>query len=180
MISIKIPQERIGVLIGKNGSTRNEIEKISGIKLEIDSETGDVNFDDTSPKDPEMPLKVREVVRAIGRGFSPERAYRLFDNGVYLEIIDLKDYTGKNSKRVKTIRSRLIGTRGKTRRLIEELSESYVSIYGNTVSIIGDYIQMEISRESIMMILRGNQHGTVYKYLERKRKDIRLAKLDSV
>ncbi len=180
MISIRIPQDRIGVLIGKNGETRNEIEKISGVKLEIDSETGDVNLDDENPKDPEMPLKVREVVRAIGRGFSPERAYRLFDAGVYLEIIDLKDYTGKNSKRVKTVRSRLIGTRGKTRRLIEELSESYVSIYGNTVSIIGDYIQMEISRESIMMILRGNQHGTVYKYLERKRKDIRLAKLDSV
>lgn len=180
MISIRIPQDRIGVLIGKNGETRSEIEKISGVKLEIDSETGDVNLDDNSPKDPEMPLKVREVVRAIGRGFSPERAFRLFDTGVYLEIIDLKDYTGKNSKRVKTVRSRLIGTRGKTRRLIEELSESYVSIYGNTVSIIGDYIQMEISRESIMMILRGNQHGTVYKYLERKRKDIRLAKLDSV
>ncbi|MGC8546359.1 MAG: KH domain-containing protein [Thermoplasmata archaeon] len=180
MISIRIPQDRIGVLIGKNGETRSQIEKISGVKLEIDSETGDVNLVDNNPKDPEMPLKVREVVRAIGRGFSPERAFRLFDTGVYLEIIDLKDYTGKNSKRVKTVRSRLIGTRGKTRRLIEELSESYVSIYGNTVSIIGDYIQMEISRESIMMILRGNQHGTVYKYLERKRKDIRLAKLDSV
>ncbi len=180
MISIRIPQDRIGVLIGKGGETRDHIEKISGIRLEIDSESGDVNLDDSNQKDPEMPLKVREVVRAIGRGFSPERAYRLFDTGVYLEIIDLKDFTGKNSKRTKTVRSRLIGTRGKTRRLIEELSESYISIYGNTVSIIGDYIQMEISRESIMMILRGNQHGTVYKYLERKRKDIRLAKLDSV
>jgi len=87
---------------------------------------------------------------------------------------------GKNSKRAKTVRGRLIGSRGKTRRLIEELSESYVSIYGNTASLIGDYIQNEISRESVLMILRGNQHSTVYRYLERKRRDLRLSKLDSI
>ncbi|MEL9915093.1 MAG: RNA-processing protein, partial [Thermoplasmatales archaeon] len=119
-------------------------------------------------------------IRAIGRGFSPERAFRLFDPGTYLEIIDIKEFVGKNSKRAKTVRGRLIGSGGKTRRLIEEMSESYVSIYGNTACLIGDYIQNEISRESILMILRGNQHSTVYKYLERRRRDLRLSRLDSI
>lgn len=178
--SVRIPQERIGVLVGKNGETRGEIEKISNMTLTIDSSTGDVVIDDSKSTDPEMSLKTRDVIRAIGRGFSPQRAFRLFDPGTYLEVIDLKDFTGKNSKRAKTVKARLIGTGGKTRRLIEELSESYVSIYGNTASLIGDYVQNQISRESIMMILRGNQHSTVYKYLERRRKDIRLARLDSV
>lgn len=180
MITVRIPQDRIGVLIGKNGEIKSQIEKISGVKVEIDSVTGDVTIDESSSRDYEIPLRARDVVRAIGRGFSAEKAFRIFDTGVYLEILDLKDYTAKNSKRVKTVRARLIGTKGKTRKLIEELSEAYISIYGNTVSIIGDYVQMEIARESVMMILRGNQHSTVYKYLERKRKDIRLAMLDSV
>lgn len=178
--SIRIPQERIGVLIGKNGEIKSEIEKRSLAVLTIDSDSGDILIDESKATDPEMSLRTRDVIRAIGRGFSPQRAFRLFDTGTYLEIIDLKDFTGKNSKRAKTVKARLIGTGGKTRRLIEELSESYVSIYGNTASLIGDYVQNQISRESVLMILRGNQHSTVYKYLERRRKDIRLAKLDSV
>ncbi len=180
MLSVRIPQDRIGVLIGTHGKTKADIEKISGTKLEIDSETGEVFIEDSEPVDPEMPLKVREVIRAIGRGFSPAKAYRLFDSGVYLEVIDLKDFVGKNSKRIKTVRARLIGTNGKTRKIIEELSEAEVSIYGNTVALIGDFLQLDISRNSIMMILNGNQHGTVYKYLERRRKDVHLSKLDSV
>jgi len=92
MLSVRIPQDRVGVLIGTHGSTKAEIEKISGLKIDVDSETGEVIIDGTSASDPEMPLKVREVVRAIGRGFSPKKAYRLFDSGVYLEIIDLKDF----------------------------------------------------------------------------------------
>jgi ribosomal RNA assembly protein len=180
MYTVKIPQERIGVLVGKNGETKAEIEKMSQVGITIDSASGDVVIDDSKSNDPEMSLKTRDVIRAIGRGFSPQRAFRLFDTGTYLEVIDLKDFTGKNSKRAKTVKARLIGTGGKTRKLIEELSESYVSIYGNTASLIGDYVQNQISRESVLMILRGNQHSTVYKYLERKRKDIRLAKLDSV
>jgi ribosomal RNA assembly protein len=180
MYSVRIPQERIGVLVGKNGETKFEIERRSLVTLTIDSSSGDITIDDSQATDPEMTLRTRDVIRAIGRGFSPQRAFRLFDTGTYLEVIELKDFTGKNSKRTKTVRARLIGTGGKTRRLIEELSESYVSIYGDTAALIGDYIQNQISRESVMMILRGNQHSTVYKYLERRRKDIRLAKLDSV
>lgn len=180
MFLIRIPQERIGALIGKRGEIKEKIEKTGKVSLSVDSQSGDVSIDESAVQDLELVLKTRDVVRAIGRGFSPQRAFRLFDTGTYLEIIDLKDFTGKNSKRARTVRSRLIGTGGKTRKLIEELSESYVSVYGNTVSIIGDYVQNQISRESVFMILRGNQHSTVYKYLERKRKDIRLARLDSV
>ena len=42
-------------------------------------------------------LKTRDVIRAIGRGFSPQRAFRLFDTGTYLEVIDLKDFTVKGN-----------------------------------------------------------------------------------
>ena len=38
---IRIPTERIGVLIGKSGKIKSEIERACSVKLEIDSETGE-------------------------------------------------------------------------------------------------------------------------------------------
>ena len=64
------------------------------------------------------------------------------------------------------IRSRLIGTKGKTRKSIEEHTKCFMSVYGNTVALIGDYSQIEKARHAIEMIMRGSPHGKVYNYLE--------------
>src|SRR5437870_929578 len=71
------------------------------------------------------------------------------------------------------IRARRIGTRGKTRRLIEELSGVEVSVWGHTVALIGGTFEMAIAREAVLMLLRGSEHKTVYRFLERKRADIK-------
>lgn len=79
---VKIPKDRIAVLIGKKGQTKKEIEKRTKTKITIDSETGEVWI--TSTKETEDPLavwKARDIVLAIGRGFSPERAFRLLNEG---------------------------------------------------------------------------------------------------
>ena len=39
---IRIPIERIGVIIGKSGNTKRRIEKKCHVDLNIDSETGEV------------------------------------------------------------------------------------------------------------------------------------------
>ena len=67
MYTVKIPQERIGVLVGKKGETKAEIEKMSQVGITIDSASGDVVIDDSKSNDPEMSLKTRDVIRAIGR-----------------------------------------------------------------------------------------------------------------
>lgn len=38
---IKIPEARIGVIIGKNGAVKEEIEQKCSVIIEIDSESGD-------------------------------------------------------------------------------------------------------------------------------------------
>ena len=68
----------------------------------------------------------------------------------------------------------MIGTRGKTRRLIEELTGVDVSVFGHTVSLIGGPFEMAIAREAAVMLLRGSEHKTVYRFLERKRADIKV------
>ena len=67
---------------------------------------------------------------------------------------------------MKIIKSRLIGTKGKTRISIEECSGCFISIYGKTVSIIGKYEQINIAREAINMIIRGSKHSKVYSFLQ--------------
>ena len=39
---IRIPQDRIGVLIGKSGKTKREIEKRCSVSLQIDSDSGEI------------------------------------------------------------------------------------------------------------------------------------------
>ena len=164
--SVKIPTERVGVLIGTKGSTKARIEKLTGVKLTIDSEEGDVEVDSTHSEDPAIGLAVCNVITAIGRGFSPPKAIKLLQDEYYLELLDIRDYVGKKQEHVVRMRSRLIGTHGKTRALIEELTGAYVSVYGNTVGIIGDTLQLDVARRALDMILEGSEHAAVYHFLE--------------
>lgn len=169
----KIPAERVGVLVGKTGSVKKEIEEHTGAKIEIDSKSGDVTIDTENVIEPLYTLKVVDIVKAIGRGFSPEHAFRLFDEDIYFSLLNIKDYVGKNQKHVRRIKARLIGKKGKTRSLIEELSDTNISIYGNTVGIIGELEELNTAKSAVDMLLRGSEHSAVYRFLEHKRTDLK-------
>ncbi len=174
MPSIKIPKNRIGVLIGKDGKTKEKIEEESGAELEIDSQTGEVHIDVRDIDDPILSMKVEDVVKAIGRGFNPEKAMEVLHDNIDFDLLDIRSWVGKSSNAVKRMRGRVIGRDGRTRELIEELSETYVSVKGNTVGIIGPPFKLKIARRAVEMILEGREHATVYEYLEGKREDIKL------
>jgi ribosomal RNA assembly protein len=174
---LKIPKDRIGAMIGPGGEVKREIEKRTGIKVDVDSETGEVTMNYDRARDPAMVLKVNDLVKAIGRGFSPERAFRLLRDEFFFAIIDIHDYVGKNPDHVRRMKSRLIGSGGKTRRIIEELSEAELSIYGDTVAIVGGAEALDIAKTALDMILNGSEHSAVYSYLEHTRRDRRVAEL---
>lgn len=163
---VKIPMDRVAVLIGKNGEVKEKIEK-HGVKLEIDSSTGDVKI---IGEDSLKELEAENVVRAIGRGFSPDKALLLFNEDYYFELIDMKDFVGKKPSHIKRIAGRVIGKNGKTRRIIEEITGAYVVVYGHTVGIIGKIDEIETARQAIEMLLEGANHSTVYRFLEKERR----------
>ncbi|MBQ7405692.1 MAG: RNA-processing protein [Candidatus Methanomethylophilaceae archaeon] len=177
MRSIRIPADRVGTLIGKNGETKKTLQSISGIKLEIDTEEGEVIIHDVELEDPTMALKILDVVKAVGRGFNPDKAMRLFDDDEYLEVVDLKEFVGDRSSQVTRMRGRLIGKNGKTRRIIEDLTGCDMVIYGNTVALMGNSISLPVAKHAVELILNGSEHATVYHYLESQRPRLRIAEM---
>ena len=172
---VRIPKERVGVLVGSDGRVKQSIEEKLMVELQIESESGGVTIVlSESANDPSLLFKAKDVVTAIGRGFSPEHAFRLLRNeDDIFDFIDLRAVFGRSESDIKRVKGRVIGANGKTRKLIEELTNASVVIYGHTVGFIGTFEQVEIARNAVQMLINGSQHHTVYKYLQRKRSELK-------
>ena len=71
------------------------------------------------------------------------------------------------------IKSRLIGSGGKAREIIERLTSCNLCIYGKTVSIIGEFDKLNIAFRGVEKLLLGSPHGNVYGFLEREMKKLK-------
>ncbi len=163
---LKIPVDRVAILIGKNGEVKKKIEKKMHVHIDIHSEEGDVIV---SGEDSVAVYETLSIVKAIGRGFNPEIAELLFDENNTLELITISDFSGNSQK--KRLRGRVIGQEGKSRKMIESLTETYISVYGKTIALIGGVEAVAMSRQAVEMLLEGAPHGNVYKWLEDKRRE---------
>lgn len=160
---IKINKDRIPVIIGKNGITRRQIEQKTKTRINVDSIEGDVKI---SSDEPFKNYIAKLIINAIGRGFSPEIAFYLLREENGLEIIYLPDVLGKNKDKIIRQRSRLIGSQGKSKKTIESLTNTNISVYGKTVAIIGPLENILHARKAIEKLIQGSKHGNVYRWLE--------------
>lgn len=170
----RVPKDRIAVLIGKSGKTRKMIEGACEGDLSIDSQTGDVSISWTGEPDPIRRMKVPDVISAIGRGFSPERAVQLLEDNVFLRMYDIREWVGRQPNQTRRMRSRLIGTNGRIRTLIEEISRCEITVYGSTVAVMGDNDGLSLATPAIEGILGGSEHSTVLFGLEQDKRRQRL------
>ena len=171
---LKIPRERVAVLIGKEGEMKKNIEADTNTRIKVDSREGDVFV---YGRDALGLYTCREVIRSIGRGFNPEIAKLLLKQDYVFEVISLNDYTGKSKNTLLRLKGRVIGREGKSRRLIEELSEAYVSVYGKTIGIIGLPESASMAKNAIESLLKGSTHANVYKLLEKRRRELKRRKI---
>jgi ribosomal RNA assembly protein len=177
---VRIPKERVGVLVGPDGKVKQRIEEKFMVKLQIESEAGGVTIIlSEKSNDPSLLFKAKDTVTAIGRGFSPEHAFRLLRNeDAIFDFIDLRAIFGRSEADIKRVKGRVIGANGKTRKLIEELTDASVVVYGHTIGFIGAFEQVDVARNAVQMLIDGSQHNTVYKYLQRKRSEFKKRKLE--
>ncbi len=163
---IRVPNDRIAVLIGNSGNVKLKIEKLCHVSLDIDGDTGEVLIKSQGDVEKIQPFKSMEIVTAIGRGFSPENALTLLKGENALHVIDLREFAGKSNANVERIKGRIIGEGGRARQNMENLTSTHISVYGRTVSIIGDSSKLRLVVDAISSISSGSNHGPVYTKLE--------------
>ena len=169
-------KDRIGALIGKNGRNKDILEKRLEVKISINSRTGEVTV---KCDDLEKSMRAINVIRAVNYGFSPERAFRLLDENQILNVIDINAFIGKSPKDLIRVKGRLIGERGKTRRLIEETTKVYLSVYSHFVAVIGSFENVLTATEAVKRLIKGAPHKSVYNplFYERRIEKLKMAKL---
>jgi ribosomal RNA assembly protein len=174
---IRIPKDRVGALIGKSGKIKSKIENSCSVKLEINSDNGEIEISSNIDDEKFQPFKAMEIVLAIGRGFTPEKAMRLLKGENTLHVIDLREFGGKSPDQIDRIRGRIIGEQGKARKNMENLSNTSITVYGRTVSIIGGPTQLKLAIDAIESLSSGSMHGHVYKRIESSRRQEKFARM---
>lgn len=178
---VRIPLERVGVLIGRNGEVLKRLMEQTRTRISVDEVNGTIIIEPQSPQTKVLDLmKARDIVLAIGYGFSPERAFRLLNEDQILVVIDLKQYVKPTENHLTRVKGRIIGEEGKARKNMEEMTGTEISVYDDYVAIIGDYESANIAREAILMLIEGRQHSTVYKYIDKAMRQIKRSRMTAL
>ncbi len=166
MREVRIPEERVAILIGEGGETKEDIEDMTSCDLEVKDNLATI---DGEPLDE---MDAVNVVKAIGRGFNPEKALKLVEKDKVLHLIDIKNYAETQNSQER-LKGRVIGRDGETRRHLEKEGNVEISVYGKTVGIIGVAQNIQIVSEVINQLLNGRSHSSAYNYLEKNQSKIK-------
>ena len=101
---------------------------------------------------------------------APSKAIKLLEDDWFFRLVDLKEFVGKRSNQQRRVRARIIGSQGKIRKQIENLTGSEITIYGSTVVVVGEEEGLESAVDAIERLASGSEHGPVIKGLEKSRK----------
>ena len=161
---VKIPTERIHILKGEADSNLKMLERKLNLSLNVEPD-GSVELNG----EPMDEFFGKGVIKAIGRGFEPVPALKLLQEDYGLNVVDLRDFA-KNPDAMTRIKGRIIGEKGKAKRIIEEEGEVDLAIYGHTVGIIGQIEVLAIATTAVFKLVEGQPHAAVYLYLEKNRR----------
>ncbi len=160
MQQLYITKERIKSL-RSDRKILKQVEKACHCKVAI-ADDGTVEI---SSKDAFEEFNARNIVQAFGRGFDIEVALTLTNPDVYFRAIDLGQVEHRK-ERIRQLKARIIGIGGKAKHYMESVSGSHISIYGDTVSMIGGISQIAEAETAINTIIDGGTHKTAYIRME--------------
>ena len=165
MKEVRIPEDRVGVVIGEGGATKEDIQELTECEITVQDNVVTIEGEAL----PEMTCQ--KVIKAIGRGFNPDKALKLVEKDVNFYMIDIGRRV-ENKSRQEELKGRLIGRDGETRRHIEKMAEIDISVYGTTIGFVGNMSNIEVAQEAVNMLLNGASHSTAYSYLEKNQDKI--------
>lgn len=171
---VKIPPERLGAVIGEEGSVKKEISRRLGVSINIDTVNSMAVIEPEADNTPPVNVvKAAEIVKAIAYGFTPDKAMSLLNEDYVLVVVDLKELLGDKENHLRRVKGRIIGEGGRARRTLEELTGTYIVVGEYHVAIIGEYERAMAAKEAVEMLAQGRMHSTVYRHLETLMRDIK-------
>lgn len=107
-----------------------------------------------------------QVLRAIDLGFTPKQALKLFNENVFIEVVDVGEAMHGKTRAVERMTGRIIGAEGKIKKAIEELSEASLAISDDgRAGVLGGFEEVKLAKEAVLRLLEGKQHGGVIAFL---------------
>lgn len=88
--------------------------------------------------DPSSILDARDLIKLLSRSVPAPQALKILDDGIACDVIKIRGLVRNKEKFVKR-RQRILGPNGSTLKALELLTETYILVQGNTVSVMGPY-----------------------------------------
>ncbi len=113
-----------------------------------------------------------EVMQAINLNFSVNKALLLKNDNTILQTLNIKNITKRHD--LERVRARIIGTKGKTLKTLNNLTNCEISLKDNKIGIIGNTEEIEEAIQALTSLIQGSKQGNVYSKVEREKKRKRL------
>ncbi len=164
MRELALSPKQIALFTKNNRALLRQVEKRGGVSVELKDGYAEIEGEGGAD------WIAEQVLKALAAGFPQLAAYKLFEDDYYLEALSLQDAFRRNEKLVERYKARVIGAEGKAKRTIEHFSGAWLSIPGDEVLFLGRFDDIKLAREAVLRLLEGQNHSSVFHYLEREDK----------
>lgn len=131
------------------------------LKIKISNRGKEVTIDGEADNE----YIAEQVIDALEFGFPFSDAMLIKEEDFMFEKIPIKDYTKRHD--LKSVKARIIGTKGKTLSTLCQLTKCFFEIKDNEVGIIGDPECIENAQNAIISLIQGSKTSNVYAHLEK-------------
>jgi len=161
---LKVSKDRLGEIIGKKGSHKKDLERLTNTKIKI-FQNGEIEI---RGEDSYSILQAKQVIEAVDCGFKYEEAKKIITQDYVLDFVSIKDLN-LHWYHNRRILGRIIGRKGLAKETIERLTGARIVVNESSlkVGILGYSDDVYYAKEAVLEIVRGTPHTRVFRKLEK-------------